>query len=157
VKLKQFSSNYNKVFLVKYPEEDTFRFAITNIGGVDRLEHLISSLSLSRAGITAIPNKIEVFGDIEGFHRSIQSRLENMLSHLPKADRLIIGQKATIETFFYTYWKLLALKNLYESYPNEVTKTETAKTLEKLIPILEDPSRFDIGDHNQSLIKPIRK
>lgn len=155
--VKTISSNYNKVFLVKYPEEDTFRFAITNIGGVDRLEHLVSSLSLSRAGVSAIPNKIEVFGDIEGFHRAIQTRLENMLTHLPKADRLIIGQKATIETFFYTYWKLLALKNLYESFPKVLTNKESNKNLEKLIPLLEDPSGFDIGDHKGLIDKAYQK
>lgn len=154
--VKTVSSNYNKIFLVKYPEEDTFRVAITNIGGIDRLEHLVSSLSLSRPGVKSISNKVEIFGDIEGFHRSIQKRLENMLSHLPKADRLVIGQKATIETFFYIYWKLLALRNLYEAEPDFLKSKITEKEFNKLLPLFENPGQFDIGKDKSAIEKAFK-
>lgn len=155
--VKTVSSNYNKIFLVKYPEEDTFRFAITNIGGIDRLEHLVSSLSLSRPGVKSIANKVEIFGDIEGFHRSIQTRLENMLSHLPKADRLVIGQKATIETFFYTYWKVLALRNLYDAEPDLLKEKAPAKEIDKVLALISAPENFDIGKDKSAVDKTFAK
>ncbi|MAF79374.1 MAG: hypothetical protein CME60_14550 [Halobacteriovoraceae bacterium] len=155
--VKTISSNYNKIFIVQYPGEDTFRYAITNVGGVDRMEHLISSLSLSKSGITTLKNKIEVYGDIEAFHKSIQRRLENMLGSLPKADRLIIGQKSGIETFFYTYWKVLALKNIYDNKPELLDGVASAKDQEKLNTLIKDPSQFDLGKHKGIVDKSFAK
>ncbi len=151
--VKTMASNYNKIYLVQYPGESTFRIAITNVGGIDRMEHLISSLSLSKSGITKLNNKVEVFGDIESFHKSIQRRLENMLGSLPKADRLIIGQKSGIETFFYTYWKVLALKNIYDSEPDLIKGLATAKDQEKLEALIKNPQSFDLGKHKSLLDK----
>ncbi len=155
--VKTIASNYNKIFIVQYPGEDTFRFAITNVGGIDRMEHLISSLSLSKSGISALNNKVEVFGDIESFHKSIQRRLENMLGALPKADRLIIGQKSGIESFFYTYWKVLALKNIYDAKPELIEGIAPGKDQEKLEALIKDPQSYDFGKHKGMVEKSFAK
>jgi len=155
--IKTISRNYNKIFVVQYPGEDTFRYAITNVGGIDRMEHLIASLSLSKSGITKLNNKVEVYGDVEAFHKQIERRLENMLESLPQADRLIIGQKSGIETFFYTYWKVLALKNIYDSKPELIDGIAPAKDQEKLEALIKDPTTFDLGKQKGMVDKSFAK
>src|SRR5690606_36252004 len=97
--------NYNKIFLVRYPGEADYRYAITNIGGHDRLEHLVHQVSLSNLSAKKIKSKVKIVGDLDEFHDKLTRRIKGRLELLPKADRLLIGQKGAIETVFNLKWK----------------------------------------------------
>lgn len=106
--------NYNKIFLVQYPGETEYRVAITNIGGHDRLEHLVHQISLSNLTSKKLSNKVQIIGDLDEYHEKLARRIKGRLDLLPKADKVVIGQKGAIDTLFTVLWKKKALKNLYD-------------------------------------------
>jgi len=130
--VRPLAKNYNKIFLVKYPGENTFRYAITNIGGRDRLNHLTYQLSLSNLAGGKIKNKVVIKGDLEAFHESRVQEHILQLTHLPKAQRVIIGQKESIDGKFQIFWKVRALKQLYGDDPDAFSDIDP-KTLEKFL------------------------
>jgi hypothetical protein len=130
--VKPLAKNYNKIFVIKYPGEANYRYAITNIGGKDRLDHLVHQLSLSNLNGKKITNKIVVKGDLKKFHAAKTEEHAMQLRLLPKADRVIIGQKESIDGKFGLFWKIRALKNLYDSDPDLYNKRIDAKTHAKL-------------------------
>ncbi len=111
--VKPFAKNYNKIYIIQYPGEKTYRYAITNIGGKDRLDHLSHQISLSNLSGAKLKTNVLVKGDIKKFHASKIEEHEMQLRLLPKADRVIIGQKESIDGKFGLFWKIKALKNLY--------------------------------------------
>ena len=113
--VKPFAKNYNKIYIVKYPGEETYRYAITNIGGQDRLDHLTHQISLSNLTGEKLNSKVLVKGDIKKFHASKAEEHALQLRLLPQADRVIIGQKESIDGKFNLFWKVKALKNLYDA------------------------------------------
>ena len=115
--VKPLAKNYNKIFLVKYPGETNYRYAITNIGGQDRLDHLVHQLSLSNLSGDKHKAKVVVKGDLKKFHIAKTEEHTLQLKLLPKANRVIIGQKESIDGKFYIFWKVRALKNLYDEDP----------------------------------------
>ncbi|MGZ3806441.1 MAG: hypothetical protein ACXVCE_00035 [Bacteriovorax sp.] len=137
--VKPLAKNYNKIFIVKYPGEESYRYAISNIGGKDRLNHLVNQLSLSNINGEELTNKIIVKGDIEKFHAQKIEEHTLQLRLLPKADRVIIGQKESIDGKFYIFWKMRALKNLYGEDPDLFTKKLDAKTRDKFFALEKAP------------------
>lgn len=116
--VKPFAKNYNKIYIVQYPNEQTYRYAITNIGGQDRLDHLSHQISLSNLKGEQLKSKVLVKGDIKKFHASKAEEHALQLRLLPQADRVIIGQKESIDGKFNLFWKVKALKNLYDEDPD---------------------------------------
>ncbi|MEA9356779.1 hypothetical protein SHI21_11210 [Bacteriovorax sp. PP10] len=112
--VKPFAKNYNKIYIIQYPGEATYRYAITNIGGQDRLDHLSHQISLSNLKGEQLKGKVLVKGDIKKFHASKAEEHALQLRLLPQADRVIIGQKESIDGKFNLFWKVKALKNLYD-------------------------------------------
>lgn len=112
--IKPFAKNYNKIYIIQYPGEKTYRYAITNIGGQDRLDHLTHQIHLSNISGKAIKNQVIVKGDIKKFHASKAEEHAMQLRLLPQADRVVIGQKESIDGKFNIFWKMQALKNLYQ-------------------------------------------
>jgi hypothetical protein len=131
--VKPLAKNYNKIFIVKYPGEENYRYAITNIGGKDRLDHLVHQLSLSNIGGGKLKNKVLVKGDLKKFHAAKVEEHTLQLKLLPKAERVIIGQKESIDGKFQIFWKIRALKNLYADDPDLFAKRVDAKTREKFL------------------------
>ena len=113
--VKPFAKNYNKIYIIQYPGEKTYRYAITNIGGQDRLDHLTHQISLSNFSGGKLNSKVIVKGDIKKFHAAKAEEHAMQLRLLPKADRVIIGQKESIDGKFNIFWKMGALKNYYQS------------------------------------------
>lgn len=111
--VKPFAKNYNKIYIIQYPGEKTYRYAITNIGGQDRLDHLTHQISLSNFAGSKLNSKVLVKGDVKKFHAAKAEEHAMQLKLLPKADRVIIGQKESIDGKFGIFWKMGALKNYY--------------------------------------------
>ncbi len=143
--------NYNKIFLVQYPGEADHRVAITNIGGHDRLDHLVHQISLSNLGSKKITNKVKIIGDLDEFHDRLSRKIKGRLELLPKADRLIIGQKGAIDGIFSLQWKKRALQNLYAEDPDSVVSafdldSDKVKNIidgEGVISALDDKSKIE--------------
>ncbi|MBC7539775.1 MAG: hypothetical protein H7281_13220 [Bacteriovorax sp.] len=137
--VKPLAKNYNKIFIVKYPDEESYRYAITNIGGQDRLDHLVHQLSLSNLKGGKLTNKVIVKGDLKKFHAAKIEEHTLQLKLLPKADRVIIGQKESIDGKFYIFWKMKALKNLYDEDPDLFNKRLGAVTRDKFFALEKAP------------------
>jgi hypothetical protein len=123
--VRPLAKNYNKIFIVQYPGETNYRYAITNIGGFDRLNHLTNQLSLSNLSGGALKTKVVVKGDLAKFHDARAQEHIMQLTHLPKADRVIIGQKESIDGKFYLFWKMRALRTLYDEEPDLFKNIDT--------------------------------
>lgn len=137
--VKPLAKNYNKIFIVKYPGEASYRYALTNIGGKDRLDHLVHQLSLSNLGGGKLKNKVIVKGDLKKFQAAKIEEHTLQLKLLPKAERVIIGQKESIDGKFQIFWKIRALKNLYDDDPDLFNKKLDAKTREKFFVLEKAP------------------
>ncbi len=144
--VKPLAKNYNKIYVVQYPGEKTYRLAITNIGGLDRLVHLTNQVSLSNFDNSPIKSKIIVNGDIKKFHAARAEEHALQLKLLPKADRVMIGQKESIEGKFVIFEKLTALNNYLkhdsESFAKKLGKTPP-KNLEKLRAMMFGEAGFE--------------
>lgn len=136
--VKPLAKNYNKIYIIQYPGEKTYRYAITNIGGQDRLDHLTHQISLSNFDNKKLKTKILVKGDIKKFHEAKAQEHAMQLRLLPKADRVIIGQKESIDGKFSLFWKVKALKNLYDEDKSAFDDLST-KDREKLMTVMKSP------------------
>lgn len=141
--VRPFANNYNKIYIVKYPNEATYRYAITSIGGKDRLNHLILQFGLSKLTEKKLKNKIRIFGDVDVSHRMMADELGGIMRHLPKAQRVFIGQKGALEKTLELLWKVRALKNLYEDSPKVVLNEFDAKIKGSFEAFLESQSHND--------------
>lgn len=148
------AANYNKQFIVKYPGEDTPRYAITNIGGADRLEHMVHSLALSKLTGGQLSNKVVVHGDIQEYHKRMANKLTEQLEHLPNADRVIIGQRGAIDGQFNLFWKLQGLQNIYQKDPTKLKLRVGAAKFAKIEEMMGELSTQSFSIHsNKSLIE----
>ncbi|WP_412470914.1 hypothetical protein [Halobacteriovorax sp. RT-2-4] len=143
--IRPFANNYNKIYAVQYPGESTYRYAITAIGGKDRLNHLMLQFGLSKRGHT-VTNKVRIFGDLDETHKMMEDELSGIFRHLPKSERVIIGQKGAIERTFETLWKVRALKNLYEDEPDLVLSHISDKLKDSFKALMADGDikKYDI-------------
>ncbi len=114
------AKNYNKMYVVQYPGEDTFRYAFTNVGGEDRLKHLLLQFNLTELVQTAARPKVRFFGNIQDMQQRMTDEFTGIFKHLPKVTRTFIGQKGAIERFISILWKTRAILNFYGS--NEANK-----------------------------------
>lgn len=134
--VRPLAKNYNKIFIVQYPGEKEFRYAITNIGGHDRLNHLTNQLSLSNLSGGNLKTKVVIKGDLTKFHDARAEEHILQLQHLPKADRVIIGQKESIDGKFNIFWKMNAINQLYEEDPSQFSSIDKA-LLDKYMKVRE--------------------
>ncbi|TNE99072.1 MAG: hypothetical protein EP326_08730 [Deltaproteobacteria bacterium] len=153
------AANYNKQFVVKYPGENTYRYAVTNIGGADRLEHMIHSLALSNLAGGNLQNKVVVHGDLQEFHKRMTAKLTEQMEHLPNADRVIIGQRGAIDGQFNLFWKLQGLQNMYEQDPTKLKLRVGADQFEQIEDMFEKTSspKFSVHDHKKVIEKNYEK
>ncbi len=135
--VKPLAKNYNKIYIIQYPGESTYRYAISNIGGQDRLDHLTHQISLSNLEGQSLKPKVIVKGDIKKFHAAKTEEHALQLRLLPKADRVIIGQKESIDGKFNLFWKVKALKNLYDASP-AAFNVMAANDQEKLLSVINE-------------------
>jgi hypothetical protein len=148
------AANYNKQFVVKYPGESTYRYAITNIGGADRLEHMIHSLALSKLSGGNLANKVVVHGDVQEYHSRMAAKLTEQFEHLPTADRVIIGQRGAIDGQFNLFWKLQGLRNMYAKDPTKLKLRVGAAAYSNLEKMFEEIPTQSFSIHsNKKLIQ----
>jgi len=121
--VKTLARNYNPIHLVQYPGETQYRIAFTEISGGDRLDHLVRQVSLSRwkgQNGSQIRPKVKVYGDVTAKLLADERMITRQLLALPKADRVIIGQKGAVERAARTGAKARALLELRERAPAKV-------------------------------------
>ncbi len=154
--IKPLAKNYNKIFIVRYPGESKYRIVMTNIGGKDRLNHLISQLSLSLPPGTKLKAKVVLNGDINVFQKTREDEHVLQLKLLPKADRVIIGQKESIDGRFEIFNKTSALIDLQEKNPSmyqEILSKMDQKDRLKFEKLIEDSEDFEKLFNQKSLIE----
>ncbi|MFG1505158.1 hypothetical protein [Halobacteriovorax sp. ZH5_bin.2] len=156
--IRPFANNYNKIYAVQYPGESTYRYAITAIGGKDRLNHLMLQFGLSKRGHT-VTNKVRIFGDLDDTHKMMEDELSGIFRHLPKSERVIIGQKGAIERTFETLWKVRALKNLYDDEPDLVLSHISDKLKDSFKDLMADGDikKYDIFKNKKDIERAFTK
>lgn len=124
--VKSQARNYNPIYLVQYPGEDTFHYAITEIAGNDRVKHLAMQSQLVRwknANGTLSPMPpVRVVGDATAKLLAEEANLKRVLQTLPPADNVLIGQKGAFERTVGSLAKVNALKALEDEYPKALAK-----------------------------------
>jgi len=151
--VRPFANNYNKIYVVQYPGEANYRYAITSIGGKDRLEHLLMQFGLSNLKGQEIKNKVRIFGDLDVRHKMMEDELTGIMKHMPQAKRTIIGQKGAIERTLDLLWKVRALSNLYDDEPDSVLSEFAEKERADLTTFLktEDYKDYDIFKNKKKI------
>lgn len=124
--------NYNRIFLVQEPGSSTYHYAITQISGRDRLDHLMRQAELMRwtdsdGKRSALP-KLAVQGDPGATLARLERELGQHLSVLPKADLVVIGQKGAIEKVVRTAAKAEAIVEFARA--SAANKAAVAKALD---------------------------
>ena len=154
--IKPLAKNYNKIFVVKYPNESKYRIVMTNIGGKDRLNHLVSQLSLSLPQGSKLKAKVVLNGDINVFQQTREDEHVLQLKLLPKADRVIIGQKESVDGRFEIFNKTAALIDLKENSPSmydDIVSKMGDKERAKLEALLNESEDFEKLFNQKSLVE----
>jgi hypothetical protein len=92
--IRTYSRNYNPIYLVRF-DDGSFRYAITEIGGEDRLEHIIEQSRFLRDG-----GKSPKFGVFGSAQNNLLAKAQSMaidFAGLPTPDHTVIGQKGALE------------------------------------------------------------
>lgn len=93
--------NYNKIFLAFNKKTNRYCYIMNLISGDDRIKHLIAQLRLIRFNgkgfLTTNRDKVHVYGSASEFHKRQTEELLEIYNRLPKADKIIIGQKGAID------------------------------------------------------------
>jgi hypothetical protein len=108
--------NYNKIYLTWDPRSQKYSYIINRISGEDRIQHLLAQLRLIQfqnqtllthrnqtstsahsLGQNQSVDKIKVIGSAKDFHKQQEMILTDLFKRLPKADKVIIGQKGAFE------------------------------------------------------------
>lgn len=106
--------NYNKIYILQYPNQPNPVYAITGISGKDRLEHWKQQIALVRwPGTDKQPLPVKVIGESEPKIYGTNT-LIRQLEALPKADHVIIGQKGAIGAAFRIVGRAEALLRLVQ-------------------------------------------
>jgi len=125
------ASNYNKTFLVQYPDSPQAHIAITRVNGHDRLEHLVYSLNLENVAESPLKN-VQIYGDLTAFHREESKKLTELMEKLPSADKVIIGQKGAFDRFFSGAAKFHQLQEVMKSPSSAAYKKLSTKEIDFL-------------------------
>lgn len=107
--VRTYSRNYNPIYLVRF-EDGAYRYAITEIGGEDRLEHIVEQSRFLRVGGKS--PKFGVFGSAEN---NLVKKAQSMaidFAGLPAPDHTIIGQKGALERTLQALAKAQALEEM---------------------------------------------
>lgn len=124
------ASNYNKIYLIHYPETGKYSYVITDISGTDRLHHLTKQMDYvswnSTLASAKFNNQVSVYGHIKDLTEIETRKMTNLLELLPKADHVIIGQKAALEKNLRLYSKVQKLLKLFEDKPELLDKLSEA-------------------------------
>jgi hypothetical protein len=94
--------NYNRVFVVALPGDESLRVVVTGIEGRDRLEHLKKQTQIvaNDFGKRERPIRTRVTGQPGVYHRGEVRRLQRILGQLPRADEVWIGQLSAVQGAF---------------------------------------------------------
>ncbi len=99
--VRALARNYNRIFVIQYPGEEGFKYAVTLISGRDRLQHLMQQSVLlgwrSGAGTSLSEINLAVYGSPVALRAEQTARFTSVYRSLPKADRVIIGQRDGIK------------------------------------------------------------
>jgi hypothetical protein len=131
--IKAKARNYNPIYLVQYPGESTYRYAVTSIGGADRTLHFQMQTALLRLrganGAVANPPPITIVGDPIAHLADETTDLTRILREAPHADRVVIGQKGAFERTFGSMAKIRSLVTQYEQDPAKLAKILSEKEM----------------------------
>lgn len=132
------ANNYNKNYLVYYPSENRYAHVITDISGTDRLHHLTKQLSVvkwgGKTGSERFGGKVNVFGDLQNLIEHETKELTKILTVLPKADHVVIGQKGAMERNVRSALKVEAVMKYLDANPTAIDALEQShqKVVNKL-------------------------
>jgi hypothetical protein len=147
--VKTEANNYNPIYLIQDPGEQSFHYAVTEISGNDRLKHFKMQSSLVRwekeKGRLAPPPPIEVVGDAAAKLASEEAQLTQVLKVVPKADHVLIGQKGAFERTIGSLGKIQSMIELAEKHPevlSDILSGDHLKLLEKAIKNKSDLTSF---------------
>ncbi len=137
--VKTEARNYNPIYLVKDPGAKDYHYAITQISGQDRVTHLSMQSALVRwegsKGKLSPPPPVSVVGDAAELLRKERATLTQVLTTLPKADQVVIGQKGAFERTFGSMAKALSVLEIAKQDPqqlNSFLKPNQIKLITKL-------------------------
>lgn len=93
--------NYNKIFLTYNEKTNRYAYIMNLISGDDRVKHLTAQLRLIRFDgkgyLVEGRDKVHVYGNALATHRQQEGRLLEIFNSLPRADKVVIGQKGAID------------------------------------------------------------
>lgn len=149
--IKTVERNYNPIYLIQLPGEETYRYAITEISGADRVKHFTMQAQLvtwkhgKKSG--KIP-PLEIVGDPELTLAREEKALTEVMEALPKADKVLIGQKGAFERTIGAQSKSNAILELAKSHPQELEKILSPEMNKVVIKLRSDP-QFALKGPNQ--------
>lgn len=152
--VKTLDRNYDPIYLIQLPGEKDYRYAVTEISGADRLEHFAMKTELVRWEGTKRPSKtnVSVFGKPEDVLGWEKMEAQRIFEALPKADRVIIGQKGALDRTISAFAKTEAIIGLMKKHPKELEKVLPANLLKVIteaksdLTALNPANRKIIGD-----------
>ena len=155
--------NYNPIYLVQDVGEKTYHYAITEISGADRLKHFQMQSALVRwqntNGVLAPPPPVAVVGDAASKLASEEKHLTQVLRTIPKADKVVIGQKGAFEKTFTGIGKMNSLLQMSDKNKAQlelVLSADELKLLQKAADSSENMSEF-VMKNNSAIEKAYTK
>jgi hypothetical protein len=139
--------NYNKIYLTYNGITQRYSYSMNLISGDDRIKHLGAQLRLikfqGKSYLNKSQDKIHVYGSATQFHKSQEAVLTGIFGNLPKADKIVIGQKGAIDEVIKSAGMLDVIsKNAPEILAGlKVEKTKVSK-FEKLLTNVNAMSSF---------------
>ncbi len=100
--VKTAAANYNKIYIVKYPDKNHLTYAIAPISGQDRLTHILYHLAVAQASLpgSSADSKVVQYGETNSYLERTEKDFILWLKRRPKADITLIGQKMGLEKIF---------------------------------------------------------
>ncbi|WP_413561550.1 hypothetical protein [Bdellovibrio sp. HCB209] len=156
--VKPMANNYNKIFFVYDERTNRYAYMMNLISGDDRVKHLIAQLRLIKfEGKTFFDNKkdkVRVFGDVAEFHKRQENALIDIYRRLPKADKVIIGQKGAIEDAIKNAGMLSVLTTDTQSTLNSMALPQNkADKFSKIVTDAKVTSAFQLSAIQKSPVK----
>lgn len=141
--------NYNPIYLVQDAGDSKYHYAITEISGADRLKHFQMQSALIRwqnaNGVLAPPPPVAVVGDAAAKLASEEKHLTQVLRNIPKADKVVIGQKGAFEKTFSSIGKMNSLLKMSDKNKAQielVLSADEMKLLQKAADNSENMTEF---------------
>lgn len=153
--VKTVERNYNPIYVIELPNQEGYRYAITEISGADRLKHFAIQTELVLWDKSLKPPKLELFGDPVRNLLNEEMVLRKVLENTPPADRVIIGQKGAIERTLENFGKREAILSLAKKHFKDVAKLLEPSQLTLLEKALKDPEV--LSPHRRDVLSHIEK